>query len=140
LLQSRRRVVWGGLTCFALAMICLAYLPRGTGSWLLACLFGGLGVFGSTGGVMYTHIKELVPSRLTGTAMTGVNFFTMIGAALFTQILGSLVNVGDPRTAFGPAAFRSPFLVCAGCLAAAAGMYRFTRDPGPGAHGKTPPV
>ena len=32
---------------------------------------------------MYPHIKELVPPEMSGAAMTGINFFTMIGPALF---------------------------------------------------------
>jgi hypothetical protein len=43
--------------------------------------------------IMYAHIKELMPSHMAGTAMTGVNFFTMMGAGIFTHGFGKILDL-----------------------------------------------
>ena len=77
---------------------------------------------------MYTHIKEGMPIENAGTAMTGINFFTMIGAAVFLQGIGALMQHLYPEASLSPAAFKTAFLLCAGCLAVAAIAYCFTHE------------
>jgi len=73
-----------------------------------------------------------MPLELAGVAMTGINFFTMLGAAVFVQGLGSLMQRIYPGAALGISAFRSAFLLCAAALLLAAFLYLFTRDAGRG--------
>ncbi len=58
--------------------------------------------------------------------MTGINFFNMMGPAVFLQGLGILMQRLYPNASRGPAAFDAVFLVCMVCLAGAALLYLFT--------------
>ena len=77
---------------------------------------------------MYSHIKELVPLNKAGAAMTGINFFTMAGAAVFLQGLGSIMQHFFPGDTLGPAAFQTVFIVSSVCLAATALIYVQSRE------------
>ncbi len=77
---------------------------------------------------MYPHIKDLMPTQMAGAAMTGVNFFNMLGPAVFLQGLGSLMQRLYPDASRGPAAFDAAFWVCMLSLLAAGGLYLFTAE------------
>jgi hypothetical protein len=77
---------------------------------------------------MYPHIKDLVPAEMSGAAMTGINFFTMIGPAVFLQGLGTLMQTLYPEASRGPAAFSAVFVVCIVCLGSIAILYCFARE------------
>lgn len=126
--KTRKWVVTGGLLIVILIMLLFAGLPVGTGFALLMLIFVSFGFFRATGGLMYVHIKEIVPLSMAGTAMTGINFFTMIGPAFFLQGLGILMQTLYPGSSRGPEAFVASFLVCAFCLLMVAVAYAFTRD------------
>ncbi len=128
LLRTRKGVVITGLVCLAADIGALAVLPAGAGTGLLAALFFGFGFFASAGGIMYTHIKELMPLEMSGTAMTGINFFTMIGAAAFLQGMGGLMQALYPEAVLSPAAFKAALALCGICLLGVAALYGFTRD------------
>ena len=77
---------------------------------------------------MYPHIKDIMPTQIAGAAMTGVNFFNMMGPAVFLQGLGIMMQALYPQASRGPAAFNAAFLVCMLSLVAAGGLYIFTRE------------
>ena len=77
---------------------------------------------------MYTHIKELMPIEMAGTAMTGINFFTMMGPAAFLHGLGSLMQGLFPGDSFGAGAFNVAFVTCAACLVLTSGLYLLTHE------------
>lgn len=91
-------------------------------------LFTLFGLFGSTGGVLYAHIKELTPSAMVAMALTGMNFFVMLGAAIFIQGLGSLMQFLYPTASLSYAAFNAAFVGCASLLFLAGIAYVFTRE------------
>jgi sugar phosphate permease len=127
-LKTRKGVVTGGLLLFSCSILAIGLLPKGAGLPVLAFLFFCFGFSAGTANVLFAHIKDLMPLELSGVAMTGINFFTMMGAAVFTQGLGSLMQRFYPEAALGISAFRSAFLLCAAALLAAAFLYLFTRD------------
>lgn len=127
-MKTRKWPVFGGHIILGFITIILAVLPHGIGTPLLASLFFGFGFFRMTGALMYTQIKELMPIEMAGTAMTGINFFTMIGSAVFLQGLGSLMQYLYPETSRGPEAFRVAFFLCAICLVVLSFLYLFTQD------------
>lgn len=126
LFRTRKGVVIAGLVGMILVLAILACLPQGTNLTVLSMLFFGFGFFTSSGQVMYAHIKERVPVERAGAAMTGVNFFTMVGVAAFLQGLGGLMQSLYPGESFGAAAFRVAFFFCAACLALTLAFYGFT--------------
>ncbi len=127
-MKTRKWPVSGGHIILGFITMIVAVLPPGIGTPLLASLFFGFGFFRMTGALMYTQIKELMPIEMAGTAMTGINFFTMIGSAVFLQGLGSLMQYLYPETSRGPEAFRVAFFLCAICLVVLSFLYLFTQD------------
>ena len=63
--------------------------------------------------------------------MTGVNFFTMIGPALFLQGLGIFMQSLYPLSSRGSEAFTASFVVCACFFLAVTVSYLFVRDTAP---------
>lgn len=130
-LGRRKRFVLLGLVSMAGLLLVMNTLTL-TGSILVFCgLFAAFGVAGSTGGIMYTQIKERMPEHLAATAMTGINLFTMVGAAGFSHGLGVLMQSVHGDAALSLPAFQMTFRLCAGCLLAVFCLYCFTRETRP---------
>ena len=124
---------WIIVTCLIiLAAITFAFsaIPSGTKLTVLAPLFFGFGFLSGGGLLMYPHIKELMPSDMAGAAMTGINFFTMIGSAVFLQGLGSMMQALYPDASRGLDAFNAAFLLCVACMTVVAVLYVFTTEGG----------
>lgn len=130
LFNTRKWIIVAGSISIFLALIILALIPPGTPLSVLAPLFFCFGFFNATGLLMYPHIKELVPPEMSGAAMTGINFFTMIGPAVFLQGLGILMQALYPNASRGPEAFNAAFTVCSGSLLLVLVAYCFTREKG----------
>ena len=126
--KTRKWILAPGFLCLALTMAILAFLSSQTSFFMLAGIFFCLGVFNSSATIMFSHIKERMPIEKAGTAMTGINFFTMVGAAVFLQGLGTLMQHLYPGAALGPEAFTAAFLLCAVCLFLVSFLYLFTTD------------
>jgi len=127
-LQTRKWIMVIALWGLSGSLFSLACLPVGTTVVVLATLFTLFGFFGSSGGVLYTHVKELMPSTMVATALTGMNFFVMLGAAIFIQGLGSLMQWLYPSASLSHAAFNTAFLGCASLLFLAGIFYVFTSE------------
>ena len=102
LLASRKKVLLAGqlglLVLLSLFLGPLARLPE----VLLPYVFFLFGLCVSTGPVLYAQTKELFPGPLAATAMTSINFFVVIGAALTQQVMGYIMRDqgGDFHRAF----------------------------------------
>ena len=128
ILNSRKQVIIPGLLGMAGILAILIFLPQNAGKMTLSLLFFGFGLVSSSGQVMYAHIKEQVPIENAGMAMTGINFFTMAGVAVFLQGLGSLMKFLYPATSLGLAAFKGAFLFCSVCLTLIGVFYNLTSE------------
>ena len=126
--KTRKWIIIAGQLLLAVTLLVLAFLPVGTSLFLLALIFILFGVAGSAGGLMYTHIKEIMPLEKAGTAMTGINFFTMVGAAAFLQGIGRYMQSVYSDNPFGAGAFQGIFVFCAVCLLVVSILYGFTRN------------
>jgi sugar phosphate permease len=126
--KTRKWIVVASQSCLLLIFVWLFFLPVHAGLATLILLFIFFGICRSSGMLMYAHIKELMPSNMAGTAMTGINFFTMIGPALLLQGIGLLMQALYPQNSRGPEAFRAAFLLCAICLLVVILLYGFTKD------------
>jgi sugar phosphate permease len=129
-LKTRKWVVSGGLLTLVLILFILAGLPAGTGFAVLLILFFAFGLIRASGLLMYVHIRENMPIEMAGTAMTGINFFPLIGPAFFLQGLGMLMQTLYPEASRGPEAFMTSFILCACCCLLAGLLYLFTRETG----------
>jgi sugar phosphate permease len=128
LFETRKGVVIAGLIGIALTVIILMLIPPGIHLAVLALLFFCFGFFNAAGLLMFPHIKEMMPLEMAGVAMTGINFFNMIGPAVFLQGLGSLMQALYPDASRGPEAFKAAFMMCSVCLVIATTLYFFTRE------------
>ncbi len=128
LFRTHKKVVIGGLIGIALTIIILTVIPAGIHLAILASLFFCFGFFNAAGLLMYPHIKEMVPLEMAGVAMTGINFFNMIGPAVFLQGLGSLMQTLYPDASRGPQAFNAAFIVCLVCLLLVSALYLLTNE------------
>jgi len=126
--MTRKWIVFCGLGALSFVTLIIAMLSPGTGLLALGVLFFGFGLFGSAGSLMYAHIKDLMPIEMAGTAMTGINFFTMIGPAVFLQGIGSFMQHFYPHASRGSDAFTAALILCAACLGGTSLLYMFTRD------------
>ncbi len=127
--KTRKWLVCLDLGVLSLLLVFIAFAGPSTGLILLLVLFFSFGLF-QPGMLMYVQMKEIMPLRMAGTAMTGVNFFTMVGAAFFLQALGGLMQSLYPEASRSLPAFHTAFLLCAAFMASVTVVYIFTRDAG----------
>lgn len=128
LMRTRKWIIVISLIFLTAITFAFSTIPSGTALALLAMLFFGFGLFTGGGNLIYPHIKELMPHDMAGSAMTGINFFTMIGPAVFLQGLGSMMQTLYPHASRGPDAFHTAFQLCVGCMVVVAVLYLFTKD------------
>jgi MFS family permease len=126
--KTPKWVVAGGLLILALITLGLRALPPGTGVLVAGAIFLAFGIASASGMHVYAHIKALVPKDMAGAAMSGTNFFTMIGPAVFLQGLGIAMQCLYPEASRGPQAFGTALLICVVCQAAIGVLYLFTRS------------
>jgi len=126
--KTPKWVVAGGLLMLALITSILRALPPGTSAFVASATFLGFGLASATGMHVYAHIKALVPKDMAGAAMSGTNFFTMMGPAVFLQGLGIAMQGFYPEASRGPQAFSTALLICVVCQAAIGVLYLFTRS------------
>ena len=124
--KTRKGLVVFCLLLMGLISLVLAIISPETRLFVMVLIFFTFGLISSGGLLMYPHIKDLMPQKMAGAAMTGINFFNMLGPAVFLQGLGILMQGLYPNASRGPAAFDVSFLVCMVCLAGSALLYLFT--------------
>jgi predicted MFS family arabinose efflux permease len=126
--KTPKWVVGGGLLVLALITFILRALPPGGGVFSAGAIFLAFGIASASGMHVYAHIKALVPKDMAGAAMSGTNFFTMLGPAFFLQGLGIVMQGLYPEASRGPEAFGTALLICFISQAAIGVLYLFTRD------------
>ena len=127
-LHTRKWMAIAGLFLTGFTILMLSHVREGCAASTTGLIFFCLGIFAASGQLMYTHIKELFPSDMTGTALTGINFFTMIGPAVFLQGLGVLMQTLYPTAPFGQQAFTTSLYFCCICQFLAGLIYIMTRE------------
>jgi len=118
----------GGLLLLALITALMRALPPGTSALAAGAVFLAFGLASASGLHVYAHIKALVPKEMSGAAMSGTNFFTMLGPAVFLQGIGIVMQGLYPDASRGPEAFGTALLICAASQAAIGGLYLMTRS------------
>lgn len=126
--RTRKWIVVLGLSAHALIMLAFSTLLPGVSTPIMMILFFSFGFFFGAGMIMYAQIKELMPAEMSGTAMAGINFFGLMGVAVFLHGLGNLMQYIYPEAPFGEEAFKVIYRICFGYLLLTAFLYLFTRD------------
>jgi MFS family permease len=129
ILKSRKRTLILALFIKAAAILTLAQWQGTSHLHLLATVLFLMGFFASFNQLSFAHIMELMPRDMSGTAMAGINFFTMLGAGLFIHGLGAVMQRTAPNLSDGGEAYRTAFLICFAAILMALALYFTTRDP-----------
>ncbi len=129
-LKSRKKLILITLTIFTFIIIIFAYSPAPLTKSTLYLLFFLLGFFGSSGIITYAHLKELFPLSISGTAMTNLNFFAIIGAAIVQHLMGIIIENFDklPSGAYPFSAYRGAFLLCIAGMIISLVLYTFSDE------------
>lgn len=127
-LLSRKNVIITGLAIMAGILIVLSLLSRGVSTIIIFALFFGFGFSSSSGQIMYAHIKERMPLKNAGSAMTGINFFTMIGGAFFLHGIGWAIEAFYTGSVLGPESLKLVFAFFGLSLVFTALFYMLTVD------------
>jgi hypothetical protein len=92
-------------------------------------IFFFVGFFNSFGLLVFSHVKDLFPTAISGTALTLVNFLTMAGGAIFMPVLGKVIE-SYPRTgnSYPGEAYHLSFLICSLGVAASLIFYAFSQQ------------
>jgi len=125
--RSRKHVIWPTLILFGLLALWFSFWGAAPSAWLVYGALFVIGMLSATGQVMFAHIKELVPTQLTARAMTGVNFFVMLGGAVFTQLIGLVIG-DDPSNLKRPGDFAPAWYLGAVSMFLATVFYLFTTE------------
>lgn len=130
LIGSHRRTLLYG-QCGMLAGMILFLGPAATipRPLLLAALFF-FGLTVASGVAIYPMIRQRFAHEITGTALTAVNFFILLGAAVMQHAMGWLIDQ-SPRSGSGypPAAYHQAFLLPIGGLFLAILFFSRLREP-----------
>jgi len=125
LLASRKKVLSAGQLGLVLLLALFLGPLEALPAFLRPAVFFLIGLCVSTGPVLYAQVKETFPGELAATAMTAVNFFVVMGAALVQQAMGRVL---DGHASSSPGAFHAAFALPVGGLALAWVGYLFCRD------------
>ncbi len=106
------------------------HLPR----WGILVQFWILGLTGSANTLLYAQVKETFPPLIVGTALTALNFFVIMGAAVLQHMMGFIMNRWEPLAtgALPPEAYQWGFGACATVLGLSIALYLTSRDTRPG--------
>lgn len=128
ILRSRKGTIIIGLSISSVTIFLFSQWRSTTYLILLGVLLFAIGFFNSFGQVMYAHIKELMPDEMSGRAMSGVNFFTMMGGGVFIHLLGGVMgHIGAQHTNAGEG-YRTSFLICSAAFLLATAFYSTTKE------------
>jgi MFS family permease len=129
LFRSRKRTLLYGQFGMLCAMLLFLGPAESVPFPLLLALFFLLGLTVSSGVAIYALIRESFPTAIIGTALTAVNFFILLGAAVIQQVMGFYIE-RFPKAAAGypPGAYHGAFLIPIIGLAVALCLFLFVKD------------
>jgi sugar phosphate permease len=111
--RNRKAVALLGMSFYTIFILPLTGFIPAPSLNLIAGVFFCIGFLTSCGLVMYANIKDLLPSFISGTAMSAVNFFTMAGAGFFQHVMGiSIERFSLYQGQLPPEAFSFAFGLC----------------------------
>lgn len=128
LIKSRKWTLITGISLTAIAVFALAQWQSRSLLFLLGAVLFCIAFFSSFGQVSYAHIRELMPKEISGTAMTGLNFFLMMGAGVFIHGLGYVMEHMNLDLSESGEGYRVAFMICFWALVIALTLYFTTRD------------
>jgi sugar phosphate permease len=131
LFRTPKRTLIVGQTLMLGCMTCFLGPAERIDRAMLYPLFFVTGIAVSSGVAIYPLIRESFSRAITGTALTAVNFFILMGAATMQQLMGRVIENSERSVtgSFPPSAYHSAFLIPICLLAAAIILFCWSRDP-----------
>ncbi len=122
-------VLMTGLICYILCLVPLTGIWNIESVFVYSTIFMFMGFFSGFGMLAYTHIKELFPLSMSGTAIAGINFFIMAGGAVFMQIIGIIISLYTKTDqTYQPGAYHLAFFVCLIGMIGSSVFYAFSKS------------
>jgi len=128
LLRSRKRTLLLAMGGATVTLFLWGLWPLWAPLFVLAAILFISGFFSAFNQISYAHIRELMPSHMSGTAMAGINVFTMAGAGVFIHALGEVIAFTGGVYEDGCVVYRLAFLICSVAVAVSVILYTLTRD------------
>lgn len=95
---------------------------------LLGLLFFTIGLAVSSGVMIYPIIRSMYPVQIVGTALTSLNFFVLMGAAVTQHAMGIAISVFSMNGTSQADAFHQSFMMPIAALLLAAIIFHFAKD------------
>lgn len=129
LIHSAKITAFCSVLCYMLCLLPLTGIVDIEDPFLFGVLLWMIGFFNSPGSLAFTHVKELYPVRMSGTAIAATNFFVMAGGAVLTPALGMIIEAVTPKgAAYSAAAYQLVFLICFLGTATSLIFYAFSKS------------
>jgi sugar phosphate permease len=98
---------------------------------LLAVVFFIIGLAVSSGVMIYPIIRSMFPVGIVGTALTSLNFYVLMGAAVTQQVMGIIVgSYGDTAGSISAVALHTAFMFPIAGLTLSIALYSRAREYG----------
>lgn len=129
LFGSHKRALLVGQTLLLLLMSCFLGMAETLPRPVLAFLFFAIGLAVSSGVMIYPIIRSMFRIEIVGTALTSLNFFVLMGAAVSQQVMGMIIGShGSGGQAIPPQAFHAAFLFPVVGLGVSILLFAWARD------------
>jgi predicted MFS family arabinose efflux permease len=123
-----KSVILFGVSVYVLLLIPLTGVFQIDSAAAYGAIFLLQGFFGSFGILGYTHIKELFPLSMSGTAIAAVNVFVMAGGAVVMQGVGIIISsYRSAHPLFSAGAYHLAFFICLLGIAVSLIFYAFSK-------------
>jgi len=127
-LRSRKWAMVYAISVSALAILVWSRWRPDYPVALLGLLLFVSGFFNAFNQISFAHIRDLMPREMSGTAMSGINVFTMTGAGVFIHGLGGMMEILQAGSETSGDLYRLAFLICFAAVALSVLLYTLTTD------------
>lgn len=129
--KSYRKTLLAGQVALLLLMSAFVGWAEIIPQPLLAGVFFVIGLAVSSGVMIYPIIRSMFPVDIVGTALTSLNFYVLMGAAVTQQVMGIIIgSYGDVAGSISSGALHAAFLFPIVCLALTIALYSRAREYG----------
>jgi sugar phosphate permease len=111
LFKSHKRAMLAGEFLLLLTMTGFLGWGESLSEWGLSLWFFCIGLTVSSGIMIYPIIRNTFRVQIVGTALTSLNFFVLMGAAVTQHLMGVVIEHAVKGGATGAAAFHTAFLL-----------------------------
>ncbi len=112
LVSSRKKLTLAVLSLYLVPWVLLGNVLLPGREALLYPVYLAIGLFASGSVLFITHLKELFPARIVGTALSLSNLFAIGGAGILQYLMGGIIELHPPvGRAYPLEAYREAFLL-----------------------------